>query len=131
MGDKGDNVFGIKGCGEVTADQLVRIFANVEEFFDKWEEWVADGGLQTNKSLNRARTPLLTAVQDPATRERILVQNRKLMDLKTLYGDKALAAAIRKTPGRVDREQLRSHLSRLAFFTIVNDMERWLAPFVK
>ncbi len=131
MGDRGDNVFGIKGCGEVTADHLVRTFGTVEAFFDKWEEWVADGGLTENKSLNRAQKALTAAVQCPDTRKRIVEQNRRLMDLRTMFGNKELAKAIRKTPGRVNPDSLKSQLARLAFVKIITDMGQWLAPFVK
>ena len=130
-GDAGDNVSGIKGVGPVAAEHLVQIFGTPEALIEKWEEWVADGGLDNKHPLNRQRKAIQTFLADCDVAREKMSLNRKLMDLRIMFGNREIAKRIRKTRAAVDLEALQSHLSRLAFVKIVTNLEGWLAPFRK
>lgn len=129
-GDAGDNVPGIAGVGDVAAENLVRIFGTPENFIDSWEQWVDQGGLANKHPLNRQRKRIDEFLADKPAARRQMKLNRALMDLRLMFGDKKLAAAIRKSPGRFQREALSSQLARLAFVKIKSNLDDWMAPFL-
>lgn len=128
-GDAGDNVTGIPGVGEVTAEHLISQFGTADNFLASWEEFVADGGIVKGHPLSRAQKKLSLFCSDPDAARQLLDRNRKLMDLRIMFKNKDLLAAIRKTPGRVDPEPLKQNLMRLAFLNIMGKFDSWIAPF--
>lgn len=130
-GDAGDNVTGIKGVGDVAAEHLVREFGTGENFIEKWDEWCLNGGLDNKHPLNRPKKALNTFLSDAEAAKALVARNRMLMDLRTMYGNKTLAAAIRKTSGKVDEVYLKQRLTELAFITIARNLPVWMQPFTE
>lgn len=128
-GDAGDNVVGIKGVGPVAAEHLVREFKTPEGFIDGWRDWVSMGGLADKHPLNRHVKAIETFLADPTTAKKHMALNRKLMDLRIMYGDRTLLGSLKKSSGAVNRAYLREELPKLAFVNIVTDLDGWLAPF--
>lgn len=129
LGDNSDNIPGAKGIGPAATKAIFEEFANIEDLLENFPTWVLD--MPKGHALSRARKAIERLIDDPQARADLVERNRKLMDLRTMHGNKDLAAAIRKTPGRIDRQLLRATLSRLAMLSILNDLERWIAPFNK
>lgn len=128
-GDSGDNVPGIKGVGPVAATNLVREFGTPEKFIDGWADWVANGGLADKHPLNRMVKAIETFLVDPVAAKKHMVLNRKLMDLRIMYGNPGLLGALKKSRGVLNREELRNRFARLAMLQMVTNLDGWLAPF--
>jgi 5'-3' exonuclease len=130
-GDAGDNVKGIHGVGEKGANALIEAFGTVERFLENWEEWVADGNLVTGHPLKRALKPIQSFLADPNQAKAHMALNRQLMDLRTMYGNKELSKAIRRSGAAYDLEALKPLLGKFAFISILKDATRWAAPFAQ
>ncbi len=131
QGDAGDNVTGIKGVGAIAAENLIAEFDTADNFIEQWDEWVAEGNLIVGHPLRRAQKPIATFLADKDAAKAKIALNRKLMDLRIMYGNPELKAAFRKTNAVVDKDALKSHLASLAFVSIASKLDEWIAPFAK
>ena len=128
-GDSGDNVPGVGGIGEVTAARLVEIFGTADAFFEGWEQWVADGNLIVGHPLRRMQKAIAKFLLDKDEAKAKIDLNRKLMDLRIMFGNDVLRKTIKKSSATIDPAALKKQLAQLAFFKIISDLDGFLQPF--
>jgi 5'-3' exonuclease len=118
QGDKGDNIAGVGGIGEVKAKELIDRYDTVEAFLNTPSEWIAESKL--HKAMRDFHA-------DPARRAKF-TENMRLMDL-TKTDHFPAPVNLKMTPGDFSPEKFRQKCVELGFHSITNRINDFLQPF--
>lgn len=120
VGDKSDNVYGIKGVGAKTASSVLAAYGEVRDL-DRFRDYCM---MAKSKRIS-----------DIGVGMHIVATNRLLMDLACLPhsedNTQAVVNALFTSSVKTDPESVRVRLSKLKFDSILENFSSWVQPFRK
>ena len=127
QGDASDNIKGVGGIGEKGAKDLLKCFGSVEAFLNETRDYCLKVHNETlgknSKDLPKAWR---TFADDQEAQERFY-DNMRLMDLASPHVPKPVGLTQVKQP--LDLDGFRAFCGEVAFHSVLNDMDRFIAPF--
>lgn len=124
QGDTSDVIPGVGGIGEGTAPQFLAQWGSVGSFLK-----AVDSGayVPAKRKAKNAKTPHPEEFLASRDGRAAFLRNLKLMQLLNVAQPDP--ARVKVVPGALDRDKFAALCEELAFFSILKDLDNWLAPF--